>query len=77
MERLVLVWIKEREMKRVVTSMTVIQEKAREIFEELKKRAPHSSHEELEMKNTTGWFVKFRRRSGVKHVVMHLSLIHI
>ena len=54
--------------------MSVIQEKAREIFEELKKQSPHSSHEEIEIKATTGWFAKFRRRSGIKPepgMVMH------
>ncbi|GFT53258.1 hypothetical protein TNCV_4233531 [Trichonephila clavipes] len=32
-ERLLLVWINEREMKRDVTSMPSIQERAREIYE--------------------------------------------
>ncbi|XP_023225581.1 tigger transposable element-derived protein 1-like [Centruroides sculpturatus] len=71
MERLLLIWIKEREMKKDVTSMTIIQEKAREIFEELKKQTPNSSDEEIEFKATTGWFSKFRRRTGIKHVVIH------
>ena len=76
MERLVLVWIKEREIKRDVINMIIIQEKTRQIFEELKKQTPHLSHKETEFKATTGWFAKFRR-SGIKHMVMHLSLIHI
>ncbi|GFR15825.1 tigger transposable element-derived protein 1-like protein [Trichonephila clavata] len=63
MERLLLVWINEREMKRDVTSMPIIQEKAREIFEKLKEQTPGSSSEELEFKATTGWFTKFKRRS--------------
>ena len=71
MERLLLVWINEREMKKDVTSMAIIQEKAREIFEKLKRQTPGSSSEELEFKATTGWFARFRRRSGIKHVVMH------
>jgi len=71
MGRLLLVWINEREMKRAVTSMVIIQEKAREIFEKLKRQTPGSSSEELEFKATTGWFARFRRRSGIKHVVMH------
>jgi transposase-like protein len=37
MERLLLVWINEREMKRGVTSMAIIQENTREIFEKLKR----------------------------------------
>ncbi|GFT17616.1 tigger transposable element-derived protein 1-like protein [Trichonephila clavipes] len=48
MERLLLVWINEREMKRGVTSMPIIQEKAREIFEKLKEQTLGSSSEELE-----------------------------
>ena len=71
MERLLLVWINEREMKRDVTSMAIIQEKARDIFEKLKQQTPSSSSEELEFKATTGWFANFKRRSGIKHVIMH------
>jgi hypothetical protein len=71
MERLLLVWINEREMKRHVTTMAIIQEKAREIFEKLKRQTPGSSSEELEFKAITGWFVRFKRRSGIKRVVMH------
>ncbi|GFY72298.1 tigger transposable element-derived protein 1-like protein [Trichonephila inaurata madagascariensis] len=70
-ERLLLVWINEREMKRDITSMPIIQEKAREVFEKLKEQTPGSSSEELEFKATTGWFTKFKRRSGIKHVLMH------
>jgi hypothetical protein len=51
--------------------MAIIQEKAREIFEKLKKQTPGSSSEELEFKATTGWFARFKRKSGSKHVVMH------
>ncbi|XP_023210838.1 tigger transposable element-derived protein 1-like [Centruroides sculpturatus] len=71
MERLLLIWIRKRKMKKDVTSMTIIQEKAKEIFEELKKQTPHLSHEEIEFKATTGWFSKFRRRIGIKYVVIH------
>ncbi|GFW01950.1 tigger transposable element-derived protein 1-like protein [Trichonephila clavipes] len=71
MERLLLVWINEREMKRDVTSMPIIQEKAKEIFEKLKEQTPGSSSEELEFKATTGWFTKLKRKSGIKHVLMH------
>ena len=70
MERLLLVWINEREMERDVTSMAIIQEKAREIFEKFKQQTPSSSSEELEFKATTGWFANFKRRSGIKHVIM-------
>ncbi|GFX56367.1 tigger transposable element-derived protein 1 [Trichonephila clavipes] len=58
-------------MKRDVTSMPIIQEKDREIFEKLKEQTPSSSTEELEFKATTGWFIKFKRRSRIKHVLMH------
>ncbi|GFY09344.1 tigger transposable element-derived protein 1-like protein [Trichonephila clavipes] len=58
-------------MKRDVTSMLIIQEKVRKFFEKLKEQTPGSSSEELEFKATTGWFTKFKRRSGIKHVLMH------
>ncbi|GFQ90503.1 tigger transposable element-derived protein 1-like protein [Trichonephila clavata] len=64
---LLLFWINERD----VTSMPIIQEKAREIFEKLKEQTPGSLYEELEFKATTGWFTKFKRRSGINHVLMH------
>lgn len=62
MERLLLVWINER---------VIIQEKDRAIFKKLEEQTPGSSSEKLEFKATTGWFTKFKRRSGIKHVVMH------
>ncbi|GFY27876.1 tigger transposable element-derived protein 1 [Trichonephila clavipes] len=71
MERLLLVWINELEMKRDVTSMPIIQEKARKIFEKLKEQTSGSSSKELEFKATTGWFTKFKRWYGNKHVLMH------
>ncbi|GFW98180.1 tigger transposable element-derived protein 1 [Trichonephila clavipes] len=58
-------------MKRDVTSMSIIQENAGEIFEKLKEQTPDSSSEELELKANTGWFTKFKRRSVIKHVLMH------
>ncbi|GFQ90417.1 tigger transposable element-derived protein 1-like protein [Trichonephila clavata] len=61
MERLLFVWINEREMIRDVTSMPIIQEKAREVFEKLKEKTPGSSSEDLEFKATTGWFTKFKK----------------
>jgi hypothetical protein len=51
--------------------MAIIQEKAREIFEKLKRQTPGSSSEKLEFKSTSGWFVRFRRRSGIKYVVVY------
>ncbi|GFR27989.1 tigger transposable element-derived protein 1 [Trichonephila clavata] len=51
--------------------MPIIQEQTREIFEKLKEQTPGLSSEELEFKATTGWFTKFKRRSGIKHVLMH------
>jgi hypothetical protein len=54
--------------------MAIIQEKAREIFEKLKRQTPGSSSEELEFKATTVWFSRFRRRSGIKHVVMLVQI---
>ncbi|XP_035234051.1 tigger transposable element-derived protein 1-like [Stegodyphus dumicola] len=35
------------------------------------KEETQSSSSELEFKATTGWFVKFKRRSGIKHVLIH------
>ncbi|GFX59081.1 tigger transposable element-derived protein 1 [Trichonephila clavipes] len=58
-------------MKRDVTSIPIIQVKAREIFEKFKEQTPDSSSKELEFKATTGWFTKFKRRSGIKHVLIH------
>lgn len=50
--------------------MDIILEKVSEIFQELKKQATRSSHEHLEIKDTTGWFVKFKKRTGIKHLVI-------
>ncbi|GFV96257.1 tigger transposable element-derived protein 1 [Trichonephila clavipes] len=38
---------------------------------EMKRDVTSSSSEELEFKTTTGWFTKFKRRSGIKHVLTY------
>jgi hypothetical protein len=62
-------------MKRDVTSMAIIQEKAREIFEKLKRQTPSSSSDELEFKATTGWFARSLHATRDKSTT-HLKRSH-
>ncbi|XP_070610302.1 tigger transposable element-derived protein 1-like [Erythrolamprus reginae] len=71
MERLLLIWIKEKELAGDTIIESIISEKARAIFSDLKKNEPSSSGDPDEFKASHGWFDKFRKRSGIHLVVRH------
>ena len=71
MERLLLIWIKEKELAGDTVTETIISEKARAIFSDLMKNEPSTSADQEEFKASHGWFDKFRKRSGIHSVVRH------
>ncbi|XP_070584367.1 tigger transposable element-derived protein 1-like [Erythrolamprus reginae] len=71
MERLLLIWIKEKELAGDTITEAVISEKARAIFSDLKSNEPSSSGDPDEFKASHGWFDRFRKRSGIHSVVRH------
>lgn len=74
MERLLAIWIKDRQMKGDVTTQDIICHKAKIIYDDLKKNVPGSSSNqdnEEEFKASRGWFFRFKKRCGIHSVTMH------
>ncbi|XP_039590569.1 tigger transposable element-derived protein 1-like [Polypterus senegalus] len=70
---LLLLWIKEKELAGDTLTETVISEKARIIYNDLKQKEPSTSTDvvEPEFKASNGWFDRFKKRSGIHSVVRH------
>uniref|UniRef100_UPI00358F4F24 tigger transposable element-derived protein 1-like n=1 Tax=Myxine glutinosa TaxID=7769 RepID=UPI00358F4F24 len=71
MEKLLLVWINEKQLVGAAISEGIICEKAKLLHGDLIKDLPGSSADGDEFKASRGWFEKFKRRSGIHSVVMH------
>ncbi|XP_068220045.1 tigger transposable element-derived protein 1-like [Palaemon carinicauda] len=78
MERLLLLWIKDKEIFGHSINETIVYYKASAIFGDLVlTRAEHDTGEETsqqtssEFKASRGWFKKFKRLSGLHSVVRH------
>jgi hypothetical protein len=71
-EKLLITWIKERQMKGDPVTQAMICENARLIFEELQKKTPGStSNKTEEFKARRGWFHRFKGRTGIHSVLRH------
>ncbi|XP_066108907.1 tigger transposable element-derived protein 1-like [Saccopteryx bilineata] len=70
MEKLLLVWVKEKELAGNIVMETVICVKACIIYGNLKKKEPSTSKEAAEdmFKASHGWFENFKTRSGILSV---------
>ncbi|XP_068240384.1 tigger transposable element-derived protein 1-like [Palaemon carinicauda] len=77
MERLLLIWIKEKELAGDSVTETIISEKAVAIVNDLiKQDAAEEGGESLqgtgdEFKASRGWFENFKKRTGIHLVVRH------
>lgn len=71
-ERLLLIWINEKQLQGDTINENIICEKAKMIFADLIQKTPGSSTAEEEVfKGSRGWFEKFKRRTGIHSVVRH------
>lgn len=70
-ERLLLIWIQEKQSQGDIVNENIICEKARVIFGDLVKKTPSSTPEEEVFKGSRGWFEKFKRRIGMYSVTRH------
>lgn len=77
MERLLLVWIKEKEIAGDTVTGAIICEKATAIYYNLVTEdageGPSAQKQHQEFKASRGWFDKFRRRTGIHSVVRHAA----
>ncbi|XP_045104973.1 tigger transposable element-derived protein 1-like, partial [Portunus trituberculatus] len=78
MERLFLIWIKEKQLAGNSVSEAIICEKASTIFQDLKREAAETEGESSqggqgsdEFKASRGWFYNFKKRSGIHSVICH------
>nr|XP_053640973.1 tigger transposable element-derived protein 1-like [Cherax quadricarinatus] len=70
-ERLLLVWINEKQVAGDSVSQAIISEKARKLHEDLIKKMPATSDDVSEFKASKGWFERFKKRSGIHSVIRH------
>ncbi|GCC33434.1 hypothetical protein chiPu_0011903 [Chiloscyllium punctatum] len=68
-EKLLLVWINEKQLVGNPISEGIICEKAR--YADLKKDVPGSSADSDEFKASRRWFENFKKRTGIPSVIMH------
>nr|XP_053634361.1 tigger transposable element-derived protein 1-like [Cherax quadricarinatus] len=70
-ERLLLVWINEKQIAGDSISQAIICEKARKLHEDLIRKMPATSGDVSEFKASKGWFERFKNRSGIHSVIRH------
>ncbi|XP_043575633.1 tigger transposable element-derived protein 1-like [Chiloscyllium plagiosum] len=71
-EKLLLVWINQKELAGDSVNETIICEKALHIHRDLLATPPSTSTARVEeSKASRGWFDKFRRRTGIHSVIRH------
>ncbi|XP_053129291.1 tigger transposable element-derived protein 1-like [Hemicordylus capensis] len=68
-EKLLLLWIHEKERAGDTVTSAVVCAKARALHADLIAQQPGTSHEEF--KASHGWFEKFKMTSGIRSVVWH------
>ncbi|GIY60997.1 tigger transposable element-derived protein 1 [Caerostris darwini] len=74
MEKLLMVWVTEKQLQGDTLTQTIICEKARAIYGDLLKQTPQTSIDEASeesFKASRGWFENFKKRSGIHYVVRH------
>nr|XP_034981426.1 glutamate-rich protein 5 isoform X1 [Zootoca vivipara]XP_034981427.1 glutamate-rich protein 5 isoform X1 [Zootoca vivipara] len=70
-EKLLLIWIKEKQLAGDSISESIICEKALHLHADLIRNTPGASAEGEIFKASRGWFDNFKRRSGIHSVVRH------
>ncbi|GBO31183.1 Tigger transposable element-derived protein 1 [Araneus ventricosus] len=74
MEKLLMVWVTEKQLKDDTLTQGIICEKARAIYGDLLIQIPRTSTDEASedsFKASRGWFDNFRKRTGIHSVVRH------
>ncbi|GFT85323.1 tigger transposable element-derived protein 1 [Nephila pilipes] len=74
MEKLLMVWVTEKQLQGDTLTQTIICEKARANYGDLLKQTPQTSIDEASeesFKASRGWFENFKKRTGIHSVVRH------
>ncbi|XP_033001754.1 tigger transposable element-derived protein 1-like [Lacerta agilis] len=70
-EKLLLIWLKEKQRAGDTVTEAVICEKAKALHADLVRQQPGTSGEPEVFKASRGWFDRFKTRSGIHSVVRH------
>ena len=70
-EKLLLLWINEKQLAGDTVSEAIIAEKALHLHSDIKKRQAGTSSSSDDFKASHGWFEKFKRRTGIHSVIRH------
>uniref|UniRef100_A0A3Q2YW47 HTH CENPB-type domain-containing protein n=1 Tax=Hippocampus comes TaxID=109280 RepID=A0A3Q2YW47_HIPCM len=70
-EKLLLIWINEKQLAGDSVSEGIIAEKARQLHSDIIKRQPGSSSSIDDFKTSHGWFEKFKHCTGIHSVIRH------
>nr|XP_053637938.1 tigger transposable element-derived protein 1-like [Cherax quadricarinatus] len=70
-EKLLLVWMNEKQLAGDSLMTSIICEKARQLHDDLVKKLPTTSTNICEFKASKGWFERFKNRSGIHSVTRH------
>ena len=77
MERLLLLWIRDKELAGDTVTESIVSEKALSIYKDLQREAASTEGETSsgtrgeDFKASHGWFEKFKKRTGIHSVVRH------
>lgn len=77
MERLLLLWIRDKELVGDTVTESIISEKALSIYKNLQREAASTEGETssgtrgIDFKASHGWFEKFKKRTGIHFLVRH------
>lgn len=72
MERLLRVWLEDQSQRNMPLSVTMIQEKAKSLFDDLQREQGGSSQKET-FSASKGWFVRFKERHCLPHFKMNCT----
>ena len=75
MEKLLLIWINEKLLAGVGVSEGIICEQARELHDNLVNNDPGTSADTNAFKASRGWFMRFKRRSGIESLVRQKAIM--
>uniref|UniRef100_A0A3P8V795 Uncharacterized LOC103391887 n=1 Tax=Cynoglossus semilaevis TaxID=244447 RepID=A0A3P8V795_CYNSE len=67
MERLLMLWLEDQRQRRIPVTLVLIQEKAKSLFETLKREKGEGSKSE-KFGASKGWFMRFKARANLHHL---------
>ncbi|XP_023242082.1 tigger transposable element-derived protein 2-like [Centruroides sculpturatus] len=70
-EKLLLMWINEKQLAGDSVSEAIICEKAKNLYNDLLIQTPSTSADRQDFNVSRGWFDRFRRQTGIHSIIRH------